>query len=346
MHVDGIPTLLFSFQVRDSTVALQTALARAQKELADGRYADIGLQLGGDVGRNIAWRAEIDRMRHQSDLNRLAGERVKVVQQVMTAIREAAEGFMRTLAGARGARDGQELVRNAARTAMDQLAGLLNTVYDGRYLFAGTNSQQPPLRDFDGGPASAAIDAAFTAAFGIGQDDPEVSTITAAQVSDFIDDEFAALFLPAEWVASWSAASDQVMQARIDRTQMVAAGTSANVEPFRKLAAAYAAASSLGEGMLSGSAFEAVVDKALALAGGAILGLGAEQSQLGLVQGQIAAATERLGLRLASVESLVRDAEAVDPYEAATRVNALMTQLEASYTITGRIGRLSLLNFL
>jgi flagellar hook-associated protein 3 FlgL len=136
------------------------------------------------------------------------------------------------------------------------------------------------------------------------------------------------------------------MQARIDRTQMVAAGTSANVEPFRKLAAAYAAASSLGEGMLSGSAFEAVVDKALALAGGAILGLGAEQSQLGLVQGQIAAATERLGLRLASVESLVRDAEAVDPYEAATRVNALMTQLEASYTITGRIGRLSLLNFL
>ena len=38
--------------------------------------------------------------------------------------------------------------------------------------------------------------------------------------------------------------------------------------------------------------------------------------------------------------------EAVDPYEASTRVSTLMTQIETSYALTARIQRLSLLNYL
>ena len=38
--------------------------------------------------------------------------------------------------------------------------------------------------------------------------------------------------------------------------------------------------------------------------------------------------------------------EGVDPYEAATRLSALETQLQASYAVTARLSRMSFLNFL
>ena len=38
--------------------------------------------------------------------------------------------------------------------------------------------------------------------------------------------------------------------------------------------------------------------------------------------------------------------ENVDPFEASTRVSALLTQVETAYAMTARIQRLSLLNYL
>ena len=38
--------------------------------------------------------------------------------------------------------------------------------------------------------------------------------------------------------------------------------------------------------------------------------------------------------------------EGVDPYEAATRLSSLQTQLEATYAVTSRLSRLSFLNFM
>ncbi len=50
-------------------------------------------------------------------------------------------------------------------------------------------------------------------------------------------------------------------------------------------------------------------------------------------------------IRAATTEA-IGAMESVDPYEAATRVNILMTQLESSYAVTGRISRMSLLNYI
>jgi flagellar hook-associated protein 3 FlgL len=67
---------------------------------------------------------------------------------------------------------------------------------------------------------------------------------------------------------------------------------------------------------------------------------------LGIAQRQLASYAmeqERNSARLAeSIQSL----EGVDPYEAATRMNSLLTQLEASYAVTARISRLTLLSFI
>jgi flagellar hook-associated protein 3 FlgL len=346
MRTGGISTLNIAYLLRDSITRSQLDLSKAQTELVSGRHADVGLTLGSGTGRDLLWRVEIGAMQQLADTNKLASVRADVSQSAMDAIRDLAGKFLATITGARNADHGQELAKTAARSALDQLTGLLNTAHDGQYLFGGTNTGTAPLADYAASPAKTSVDAAFAAAFGMSQDDPAVVNITAAGMAAFLDTQFAALFDPAGWSANWSSAADRPLMTRIDGNQRVQASTNANGEPFRQLAQALAMVAELGAPGLNQSAFETIVDKALSLTSGAIAGVGAEQSRLGLAQNDISAANERLGRRLGAVMATVRNVESVDNYEAATRVNALMTQLETSYTLTGRISRLSLLNYI
>ena len=116
--------------------------------------------------------------------------------------------------------------------------------------------------------------------------------------------------------------------------------------PFRQLAQAYTMVSQLGTPGLSQATFQAVVDKALAATGGAQAELAAEQSRIGLAQAAISAATDTLERPMTALTGNIQSAESVDRYEAANRTNALMTQLETSYTLTGRISQLSLLKYI
>ena len=74
--------------------------------------------------------------------------------------------------------------------------------------------------------------------------------------------------------------------------------------------------------------------------------IGAEQARIAMSEQRLNMAMEALQTRKNNLSSAVAELEGVDPYEAATRVNLLMTQLETSYALTGRISRLSLLSYI
>jgi flagellar hook-associated protein 3 FlgL len=57
-------------------------------------------------------------------------------------------------------------------------------------------------------------------------------------------------------------------------------------------------------------------------------------------------ASNRLKLQSDYLGSLAEDLSAVDPFEASTRLNALLTQIETSYAISARIQNLSFLKFM
>jgi flagellar hook-associated protein 3 FlgL len=50
--------------------------------------------------------------------------------------------------------------------------------------------------------------------------------------------------------------------------------------------------------------------------------------------------------RSSLLESAIARTEGVDPYEAVMRLNTLTNQLEASYSVTSRISKLSLVNYI
>jgi len=109
---------------------------------------------------------------------------------------------------------------------------------------------------------------------------------------------------------------------------------------------AAATVSDLMAGQLGSGAREAVVDRAVTLVTEAIAGLGQLQSDAGLLQKRVAEATLRLEAQADLFERHIGKLEGVDPYEASTRVSQLMSQIEMSYTLTARLGELSLMRFL
>ena len=70
------------------------------------------------------------------------------------------------------------------------------------------------------------------------------------------------------------------------------------------------------------------------------------RSRIGAAEERIVAADERLDAEATAFTITYNERTARDPYEAATRLEQIESQLQASYIITTRISQLSLANFL
>ncbi len=102
----------------------------------------------------------------------------------------------------------------------------------------------------------------------------------------------------------------------------------------------------MGIDTLRDDAYEAVLDKAIAIIGQAIGDITQIRADLGTSQERIANANTRAEAQLKVMKEHITSLEAVDPYEAMSNVNALMTQIETAYSLTARLQNLSLINYI
>lgn len=328
---------------------LQRQLMERQQEASTGRKSDVGLSLGGRTHHVVNLRYDFDLNVQQLDLNNLASGQLELTQNILSSAASLAHDFTSQLIGARNATNGQQIIKQAAAQAMMGLTALLNSTHDGQYIFAGINSGIAPLSSYDSTPPSAAktsIDAAFLAEFGFPQGSAAAVNITSAQMDAFVAGAFANEFSAANWSANWSTASNQNRSLRIDEGRLMEVPVNANLQPLRDLAAAITLALDGGTGNLSQGTFQALADKAAAMSAKAESSIGEVQSLLGNVQFEVKAARQRVESRNNILQKEIKALEGVDPYEAATRVNIITNQLEASYALTARLSNLSLLNFL
>ena len=119
-----------------------------------------------------------------------------------------------------------------------------------------------------------------------------------------------------------------------------------HLDPGETLAQAFAMVEVLGQSQISRDAFQSAADRSLTLVSEAQLQIGTEQARIGSGEARLKNAVEALQSREGRLASALQALEGVDPYEAATRLNLLMTQLETSYALTGRINRMSLLSYI
>jgi flagellar hook-associated protein 3 FlgL len=351
MDTSFTSTKSFADASRLTLMKLQTRLTIAQKEVASGRYADVGLSLGSRTGHSLSLRRQLAELKGITDTNSTASTRLDSTLSTLKGMTETAQKFISTLITARNTSTGPAIAKSEAKANVIQLIDNLNSSMGGEYLFSGINSGQKPVNDYYATATSSAkqaVDTAFVMAFGAAQSDPIVTPgISETDMQTFLDGNFDSLFQPgASGWDLWSNASDENMQSRVSTNETIETSSTANLDPYRQLPKAYTMVADLGVDTLNQSAFHVVVDTAMQIVGEAIQSLSEEQSRLGTAQARVANANQRMSLQLPIITDQINAMETVDPYEASTRVTTLMTQMEVAYSLTARIQKLSILNYL
>ncbi len=350
MKTSFVSTLAMQSALKLQVETGQLALTRAQKESSTGVLADFGLSLGNRSSDAVSLANSVGQLQTITDSNSIVNTRLSSAQDALAHISDSGQTALDALLGITASSGASQVqsVQNTIKNAFETVTAAANQSASGEYLFGGINSSQPPLNDYfasSGSAAKTAFENSFQAQFGFPIGDPASSGITEAQMNAFLDQVSTDFEGPA-WQTNWSNASDSPMTSRINTNEVISTSTTANSEGFRKLAmASVISVELLGNG-LSAGAQGAVIQRATAAVGSAISSIDSDRSSLGVAEARVKKANDSISNQIDLVKTRMSDLESVDPYEAATRVNTLTTQLETSYALTSRISQLSLLNYL
>lgn len=348
MKISFVSSHAISKALSYQLMRLQSDLAKAQTEVVTGKHADVGVTLGARTGQAVALNRDIDRLNSMIDTNGLVATRLDATQEALTRLTGEAESFLSALTVSGGGESGRLIQQQNATNALETLTSVLNTSLNGEYIFAGVNTDVKPINDYGaaGSLNKTAFDAAFFGHFGFAQSDPAAVSISASDMTDFLDNVVEPMFTGSDWENNWSNATDEVITSRIALNETAETSVSANVSGVRKLAMAASLVSDLLQAPLNENAREALIERTRTLVGEAISDVQYVQAKVGLVQTRVNNANERLAMQVDIMTTNLGDLQGVDPYEASTRVNSLLTQIETSYALTARIQQLSLLDHL
>lgn len=324
---------------------LQSDMLKAQQEVSTGKYADVGLALGARTGQVVALDRDIERLEGLQVSNKLISARIDVTKTAIESLTKQADKLMS--ATFVGADNTIEVLRATAKTTLETMTGVLNSSHNGEYVFAGVNTDVPPMSDYfaPGSALQGKITEAFEDHFGYPKTDPRAKDITADQMTAFLAQKVEPMFTGNNW-ADWSKATDQGVTNRIGLNETAETTLTANMDGVRKLALASTMVMELLDGSLQGEARDAVLGRARDLVGQSITDVNQSTARLGLVENRIDAANDRMNMQVDIFKLSLGDLQNVDTYEASTRISTLLAQIETSYALTSRIQKLSLLNYL
>jgi len=344
MALSSISTATLSSIMSSSVNSLQVQLSQAEVELSTGKAADLGISLGSSMGQNLSLQNQQTFLNALTATNNLASTRLDTTQTTLGTLQATAQDFLSSLIQNSGSNSTSAELAQSATTNLKAFTGALNAAYNGGYLFAGTNTTQKPITDYfaDSSTNSQSVQAALTAAFGAS---PDYSTISTTDMSNFLDN-FDSLFTGASWASDWSSASDTTQTTTIAVSYKENTSVSANEKAFQQLAEAYTMVSQLANAGLSDATFKVVVNKAQTLISGALNNLTNVQASVGTVQAAIKSSNSQMSAQLTILKTQVGNMEGIDPYNVATRISNLQTQIETAYSLTSQLKQLSLVNYL
>lgn len=346
MRTSTISTYALNLALRSSTSQLQGQMPRLQEEVVTGKHSDSGLVLGAESRKLQSFKSDIDHAQSLIDTNSQIQTRLTMTQDSMDYLNELSSGLINAVGIVMGEKTQYSTAQQTAASTVAEMMSVLNTQVNGIFIFGGQNTDQQPLADYETGGGKAAFDAAFLSYFGFAKNDAAASGITATQIEDFMNSDVMDLYMGAGWAANVSSASDDAIQSRINSDVSAETSVSANEGGFRRMMMAAVVATELFDSNLNAESLLSVSDFVISNMGSANGALTDIQGKVGLVESRISRVNETLGSQRSLLETFAAELESVDTYEVSIELNTLMTQLEASYQITARIQRMSLMDYL
>lgn len=347
--------------LRHTMAKAQQQLTAATNEAATGVHNDIGVALGSATARSLDLSRDVIRIKSLLSTNAIATQRLESSDEALDKMAKSAQSVQTALLALTDSSQTVNAVKQTIEANLTAFTGFANTAVKGEYLFSGVNTDVKPLEEYStaNSPIQAAVDRelqAFMSANGIATE----AAITKDQMGVFLDDlekkfmgEVSITSPPHPgplgstdfWTEFVSNASDTNMKSRISQGEIVQTSTNANTAGMRSFVFGSIVAIEFLGGQFT-NAQEAVVKKANEAIGRGETGITAERSSLGLSAERVKKADESLEAQKKIIETHLRDLEGIDEAEASTRVNALRLLLETSYTLTGKLQSLSLVNYL
>lgn len=337
MNYVSIGDMAQSFQLRSHNTQLQRTLQTLSAEMTSGTKADLAAAVSGDF-RALAG---IDRSLGTLDAFRTATAEAalltatvqSVLDTTVTSLSDIAPGLIS--AGVNASTTMVDTTALDARQKFDAIVAALNTRIADRYLLSGAATDKKPVA------GSQEILAALAPAI--------AGQVTAQGVADAVTAFFDA---PAggggylDTVYGGSAAG--LADFRIGPQDQVGFDLTAADPAIRNTLSALALGALVADGALPGdSSGRALLlrrsGEGLIAAGG---GLTALQARVGVTEARIEAAATRNAAEGSALGIARNGIVAADPFETATALEAVQSQIETLYTLTARLSRLSLADFL
>lgn len=328
----GAPTLLNHMRLTLATGGLRQQAETSRTEVVTGRKADLPRALGADLFDAQMLRGAIDGISlHREAIARLS-MRAGIAQRSLAEVSGGASQLNAELLAALGRGDEAAIAVSSteARAQIDTAFSRLNGRIEGLSIFAGDAADQNALANVD--LLISDIASIYASAIGPAQLEADL---------DFYFNDPAGGFA----TSIFTGGAGELGSLEISRGELATAAAKANEPAIKDLLRGLAIISVAGEAPPS-----AYRDAALASAGSHVLsgadGIVEIRTRIGIDEKRASDAGERLDAEEPALAAAYNALTAVDPYEAASRLQAIEAQIEASYVLTSRLLRLSLANFI
>jgi len=327
----SIGDLAQSFVLRHRNSDLKQQMARLTQELTTGQVADVRHAVKGNYSYLTEVERSLDVLNGYKMVTAEASIFASNIQTTLGRYQEVGEQLANNLVvSAIGATSGG--IGEEAKASVDTLVSVLNTRSAGRSIFGGTATDRSPTE------TSAVLLSELTTAMAGATNPADMFTAAEAWFNS-----------PTGYdLAFYQGGSTSLSDVRISGTEQVTFDIRAT-DPDLKKTLLFASVAAVADDPAFGLD-EKQITEVYNRAGSSLLGasdsLTSLRANVGVVEAQIDRAATRNAAEMSAMEYEKSALLHVDPYEAATKLEEVQFQLQSIYSVTVRMSKLSLANFL
>ena len=326
--------LSWAFQLQRRSTSLKSEMTTLLTDLSSGVKSDLSGAVYGDFKGLSGIQGSISRAEAYLTVANEAAGLASTMQAALEVVQTNAGDVAGPLVTA-GSSGSGPLAESAGRDAEERfksVIGSLNSSFAERSLFAGVATDSPALASGD-----AILAALQTAVAGLTNAE-DIETTLDTWFGPGGDFETVAYLGATTAMSPFSIGAD--MEADL--------GFTANDARLREVLKGFALGALINQGPLMGDSREQI--ELAAISGRVLLGsdsgLSLFRADIGAVEASIDRSITQNETEISSLEIARAEIVAIDPYEAATRLEAVQTQLESVYALTVRASQLSLMDYI
>lgn len=335
MNYLSIGDLAQTFVNRQHNFRIKSDLQRLAQELASGQKADLGTAVTGDYSPVIAIERSLRTNQAYATATAEAALFVSSIQTTLGMIQDTGSELGPSFLTASSSGH-STLIRTTAtdaRLKFDTVVSSLNTRIANRAAFSGIDTNSPALADVDTMLASIQIAVA--------------AETTAVGVAAAVDNWFGQSGGGFETVG-FLGSDTSLSPMKLSENESAEISITAQDPKIRDLLKGFALAALIDAGTLSVDLDETVT--LARLTGEKFLtadsGMAILRAEVGSVEAHIETISAKNASEKFALEIARADITSIDPYRVATELEAVQLQLETLYTLTARLSRLSLAEYL